>query len=144
MTTRTVDEPRAAPTLQTGIGRGLRIKGQLSAAEDLLIDGIFEGILDLPRHQLTTSSRSQVNAIVTARVVTVHGRLEGHIAADVVDVAEGAAVDANVLTKTFSLEEGARFNGAVNTERARAAGEIARKKLITALDTHSSRAGAGR
>jgi cytoskeletal protein CcmA (bactofilin family) len=119
--------PAGAP-LQSGIGRGLRIRGRLTAAEDLLIDGVFEGVIDLPRHQLTTSARSEVNAIVTARVVTVHGRLEGHISADLVDIAQGARVDANVLARDFALEDGSRFNGAVNTERSRASLEIARHR----------------
>jgi cytoskeletal protein CcmA (bactofilin family) len=132
MTTRTLDQPRTTAGLQTGIGRGLRIKGQLMATENLLIDGVFEGSIDLQHHELTTSANSEVNALVTARTVTVYGRFDGHISAEVVDIAEGATVDANVLTRTFALEEGARFNGAVNTERARAAGEIARRKLSQA------------
>ena len=74
------------------------------------------------------SHRVGVRATVHARVVTVLGRLEGHIAADLVDIGPDALVDASVITKQLALEEGARFNGAVNTERARAAGEVARRK----------------
>jgi cytoskeletal protein CcmA (bactofilin family) len=130
MTTSTAEPGRAvAVPSRTGITGGLTIKGQLTAREDLMIDGVFEGSIDIPGHHLTTSSRSRVTAVVSARVVTLHGQLEGHISAEVVDIAAGAAVDANVLAGKLALEEGARFNGAVNTERARAAGEIARRKL---------------
>ena len=109
-------------------GTGLMIKGDLSAGEDVTIDGLFEGSLDLPGHRLITAAGSRVRAAVTAGTVTIDGHLEGHITADTVDIGPHANVDANILTKRFALEEGARFNGAVNTERARAAANIARHR----------------
>ena len=109
----------------------LRIKGQLSAEEDLTIDGSFEGAIDLHRHHLTTSARSDVKARVSARAVTVLGRLEGHITADAVEIRPTAVVEANLVTKQFALDEGGRFNGQVNTVRARAAGDILRHRAAT-------------
>ncbi len=104
----------------------LRIKGELTADEDLTIDGSFEGAIDLKGHRLTTGPQSQVKASVSARAVTVLGRLEGHIVADAVEIRPTAVVDANLITTKFALKEGGRFNGQVNTERARAAGDISR------------------
>jgi cytoskeletal protein CcmA (bactofilin family) len=109
----------------------LRIKGQLSAEEDLTIEGSFEGAIDLHRHHLTTGAGSDVKARVSARAVTVLGRLEGHITADAIDIRPTAVVEANLVTKQFALEEGGRFNGQVNTERARAAGDILRHRAAT-------------
>lgn len=109
-------------------GIGLVIKGDLSAGEDVTIDGTFEGSIDVPGYRVITAAGSRVRAAVTAGTVTIDGHLEGHIIADTVDIGPTATVDANVLTKRFALEEGARFNGAVNTERARAAGNIARHR----------------
>src|SRR3954453_7634757 len=106
----------------------LRIKGDLTAEEDLTIDGSFEGAIDLHRHHLTTSPRSEVKARVSARAVTVLGRLEGHITADAVVISPTAVVEANLVTKQFALKEGGRFNGQVNTERARAAGDVLRHR----------------
>ena len=108
--------------------RGLKIKGELVAREDLTIDGVFEGTIDIPGYRLTTGKTSFVNAAVSASEVTVHGRLDGHITADFVELLPGALVTANLLTKQFALEDGAKFNGAVNTERARAAASIARHR----------------
>ena len=106
----------------------LRIKGELSAEEDMTIDGSFEGAIDLHRHHLTTSARSDIKARVEARAVTVQGRLEGHITADAVEIRPTAVVEASLVTKQFALEEGGRFNGQVNTERARAAGDVLRHR----------------
>ena len=47
-------------------GGGLTIKGELTAAEDLTIDGTFEGSIELPGHRLTVAQGATVNAAVTA------------------------------------------------------------------------------
>ena len=106
----------------------LIIKGELTATEDVTIDGQFEGSIDLPKHRLIAAKGSHVNASVKALAVTVDGHLEGHITADRVDIGPTATVDASVVTPKLALEEGAQFNGSVNTERAVAAGNIARHK----------------
>ena len=124
MMTTSLTEHAEVPTR---IG-GLTIKGELVAREDLTIEGTFEGTIEAHGHRLVMGAGSRVRATVHARAVTVLGRLEGHIAADLVDIGPDALVDASVMTKQLALEEGARFNGAVNTERARAAGEVARRK----------------
>jgi cytoskeletal protein CcmA (bactofilin family) len=56
------------------------------------------------------------------------GEITGHIVADAVDIGRTADVQANVMTKQLTLADGARFNGSVNTERARAAVEVARHR----------------
>ena len=108
--------------------RGLTIKGELMAREDLTIDGVFEGTIDVPGYRLTLGKSSLVNAAVNAGEVTVNGRLDGHIIADFVELLPGALVTAHLITRQFALEDGATFTGAVNTERARAAASIARHR----------------
>jgi cytoskeletal protein CcmA (bactofilin family) len=110
-------------------GTGLTIKGELTAAEDLVIEGSFEGTIDLQGHGLVTGAGSLVRAAVTARTVIINGHLEGHITADIVDIGPKATVEANIMARQIALEDGARFNGAVNTERARAAGNVARHRV---------------
>ena len=112
-------------------GAGLNIKGELSATEDITIRGTFEGTIDLPKHRLVAAEGARVNASITALAVTIDGRLEGHITAETVDIGPKASVDASVITSKLALEEGATFNGAVNTERARAAATIAKHRNST-------------
>ena len=109
-------------------GGGLTIRGELTAAEDLTIDGTFEGSIDLPGHRLTVAQGATVTATVTADAVTVDGRFEGHLTAARIDITPTAVVEASVVSEHLSLRDGAQFIGAVNTERARAAGEVARHK----------------
>lgn len=109
-------------------GKGLTIKGELSAAEDLTIDFSFEGIIDAAGRRVTIPRDSHVQATVTAGVVVVHGQLNGHIAADHVDLAPTAVVSGSIVSAKLGMAEGAVFNGPINTERARAAGEVARHR----------------
>jgi len=110
------------------IEKNLRINGDLTAGEDLTVDCTFEGSIQLPGHHLTIAKGSKVNAAVAAQVVTVHGDFEGQIEAEVVHVASGATLTASVVAKKLAIQDGALVNGSVNTERARAASDIARHR----------------
>ncbi|HWT46846.1 MAG TPA: polymer-forming cytoskeletal protein, partial [Vicinamibacterales bacterium] len=79
--------------------RGLNIKGELIAREDLTIDGVFEGTIDIPGYRLTLGKASLVNAAVSAAEVSVNGRLDGHVTADFIELLPGALVTAHLLTK---------------------------------------------
>jgi cytoskeletal protein CcmA (bactofilin family) len=104
------------------------INGDLTAGEDLTVDCTFDGSIQLPGHQLTITPQSQVRASVEAQTVTVHGSFEGQIEAENLLVTQNADVTATVITKKFTIQDGAFFNGSVNTERARAAGEVAKHR----------------
>jgi cytoskeletal protein CcmA (bactofilin family) len=106
----------------------LKINGDLTAGEDMSIDCIFDGSIDLQGHHLTVTAKSKMQAAVSAATVTVHGQFEGQIEAEMVHVTSGADVNATVITKKLMIQEGAQFTGAVNTERARAASEIAKHR----------------
>jgi cytoskeletal protein CcmA (bactofilin family) len=108
--------------------RNLSINGDLTAGEDLTIDCRFDGSIQLPGHHLTIAPQSQVHAAVSAQTVTVHGNFEGQIEAEILHMSPDANVSATVIAKKLTLQDGALFNGSVNTERARAAGEVARHR----------------
>lgn len=110
------------------IEKNLKINGDLTAGEDLTVDCTFEGSIQLPGHHLTIAAGSQVHAAVAAQVVTVQGTFEGQIEAEVVHVAPGATLVATIVSKKLAIQDGAQVNGSVNTERARAAGDVARHR----------------
>lgn len=109
-------------------GKRLTIKGELSAAEDLTIDFSFEGVIDADGRRVTIPEGSHVQATVTAAIVIVNGQLDGHISADRAELGSTAVVTAGIVSAKFLIAEGAVFNGPVNTERARAAGEVAKRR----------------
>lgn len=110
------------------IEKNLRINGDLTAGEDLTVDCTFDGSIQLPGHHLTIAPGSHVHAAVSAQTVTVHGNFEGQIEAEILHVAPSANVTATVMAKKLTVQDGALFNGSVNTERARAAAEVAKHR----------------
>jgi cytoskeletal protein CcmA (bactofilin family) len=110
------------------IEKNFRINGDLTAGEDLTVDCTFDGSIQLPGHHLTIAAGSKVNAAVTAQIVTVNGQFEGQIETESLHVGPNASLTATVVTKKLALHDGAQFTGSVNTERARAAGEVARHR----------------
>jgi cytoskeletal protein CcmA (bactofilin family) len=128
------------------IEKNLRINGDLTAGEDLTVDCTFEGSIQLPGHHLTIAAGSRVHAAVSAQVVTVHGTFDGQIEAEILHVAPGATLNATVVAKKLAIQDGALFNGSINTERARAAGDVARhragQKLTEARTSDEPAAGA--
>jgi cytoskeletal protein CcmA (bactofilin family) len=115
-------------------GRGLTIKGDLTATEDVTIDFAFEGAIDLPGHQLTVAPGARVQAAVSAKSVAVHGSIEGHVSAERLELAATAVVEASVMAAKLLLHDGAQLTGPVNTERAQAAGSLARHRQKSATE----------
>jgi len=104
------------------------IKGDVTAAEDMMVDFVLEGTLDLKGHRLTVADGAALNATVTAASVIIHGRLDGHISAERLEVGPTGAVQASIISPTLRLHDGGLLNGPVNTERAEAAGNVARHR----------------
>jgi len=110
---------------------GLNIKGELSASEDIVFEGTFEGSIDLPQHRFVAGKNARVNASVKAKTVSVDGHVDGHITADVVDIHPTAVVSGSIVSGKLSVNDGANVNVSVNTERARAAGNVAKHRQKT-------------
>jgi cytoskeletal protein CcmA (bactofilin family) len=109
-------------------GRNLTIKGDLTAAEDMTVDFTIDGSIDLPGNSLVVTEDGQLHAKVTAASVTVHGQLDGHISAERLEIASSGVVNAGVVAARFAVHDGAQFTGAVNTEKAKAAGSVAKAR----------------
>ncbi len=120
------------------IEKNLRINGDLTAGEDLTVDCAFEGSIQVPGHHLTIAAGSKVHAAVSAQIVTVHGTFEGQIEAEILHVAPGATVTATVIAKKLAIHDGALVNASINTERARAAGDVARHRAAQRLTEATS------
>src|SRR5688572_11325494 len=95
-------EPRAgAPAAGSGrravVGAASALRGQLSAREDVWIDGQLEGEVKAPAHQVTVGVGGRVKADVKARAVVVEGELLGNVvASEMVTVRAGGRVVGDV------------------------------------------------
>jgi cytoskeletal protein CcmA (bactofilin family) len=103
-----------APIEQATIGRTLVIKGELTAAEALYIDGRIEGKISLPDHRVTIGRNGSVQANINAREVVVMGKVNGNIqCTDRVDIRSEGSVTGDVSTIRISVEDGAVLKGGV-------------------------------
>ncbi len=103
-----------APIEQATIGRTLVIKGELSGAEALYIDGRVEGKISLPDHRVTIGRNGSAQANITAREVVVMGKVNGNIdCSDRVDIRSEGSVTGDVSTIRISVEDGAVLKGGI-------------------------------
>jgi cytoskeletal protein CcmA (bactofilin family) len=104
------------------LGPTLKFKGELSADEDLLIQGEVEGTI---RHSssLTIGESGHIKANVAAEYVSVEGNVEGDIhGSQSVTVRETADITGNICSPIVSLLEGAKFNGKIDMSGQQKAG----------------------
>ncbi len=102
------------------LGPTLRFKGELSAAEDLLIHGQVEGTVG-PAPRVTIGSEAIVKAMVTADVIVVEGKVEGDLKAQTsITVRQKAIVRGNIEAPVINIVEGASFNGNIKMDNGKA------------------------
>jgi cytoskeletal protein CcmA (bactofilin family) len=112
-------EERAKASPTAVIGSKIVFKGELSGEEDLLVQGRVEGTIDLKGHQLTIGSQGVIKANVSARNVIIEGSIEGDVvAAEHIAVKSGSRVNGNLKAERVTLEDGAKFRGAIDMDVA--------------------------
>ena len=101
------------------ISQGIKIKGELSGSEDLFVDGVLEGKLNLSTNSsLTVGPNGHVKADVTAREVIVRGKIDGKVTGrDRVQLWSTGQVTGEVTTDRLAIEDGALLRGKVEAGR---------------------------
>ncbi|HXY52042.1 MAG TPA: polymer-forming cytoskeletal protein [Terriglobales bacterium] len=108
-----------APLEQATIGRSLVIKGEVSGAESLYVDGRIEGTINIPENRVTIGRNGVVAADVNAREVVIMGKVTGNIVcSDRLDIRSEGSVTGDVVTQRISVEDGAHLRGSVQVQAA--------------------------
>ena len=96
------------------IGESLHFKGELSAGEDLIIEGTVEGTIDQGSCCLTLKPKGRILANVNATKIFIEGNVKGDLHATVsVTIRESGTVSGNIVAPTVAINEGATFNGSI-------------------------------
>jgi cytoskeletal protein CcmA (bactofilin family) len=104
------------------IGKNITIRGNLTGAEDLVVEGRIEGTVTLSHH-LTVQSSGIVAADLEVEDLTVNGSVQGEIRASrSVSITADAKVVGNIRAPRIIIEDGARFKGRVEMDVALPAG----------------------
>lgn len=105
-------EPEMAGEPVSVIGETLHFKGELSAGEDLVIEGKVEGKINQGKCCLTVKPKGVIIANVNATKIFIEGKVKGDLKATVsVTVRDTGVVDGNIVAPRVAITEGATFNG---------------------------------
>ncbi|HEY7448432.1 MAG TPA: polymer-forming cytoskeletal protein [Vicinamibacterales bacterium] len=100
------------------MGASLVIKGELTGAEDLVIDGRVEGKVSLPGHLLTIGPQAKVHAEVIAKAVIIQGSVTGNVtASDRFEIRGGGSMTGDLTSPKVIMAEGSEFRGRVDMKR---------------------------
>lgn len=116
-------EPRAAEPVHRAsvLGATLRFRGELSAQEDLIVQGSVEGSIT-HTSSLTIGGDGSMKGDIRARVIIIDGRVEGNLyATESVNIRATAKVKGNVFAPRVGITEGAFFQGQVEMQPSGAA-----------------------
>jgi len=107
-------KPATSPLDQANIGRSLVIKGDVTGAESLFIDGRVEGSINFADHRVTVGRNGIVAANIIAKEVVIMGKVQGNVeCADRLDIRSEGLLSGDVITHRISVEEGAILKGGV-------------------------------
>ena len=97
------------------IGKSLKLKGEITGSEDLYIDGEVEGTVALKDNSLTVGPNGKVHADVSARSITILGRLRGNVkAGERIEIRKTGSLEGDLSTARIVIEDGAVFRGSID------------------------------
>ncbi|MGB5161251.1 MAG: polymer-forming cytoskeletal protein [Thermoanaerobaculia bacterium] len=114
-----VSSPSSKPAAQkdssggrsTYIGPGVKIKGEISADAEVVVDGEVQGRLEL-RNRLIVGSEGVVDGDIVARSVQVGGRVVGNVRGiDRFELLQSGRIEGDVVSPRVVIAEGAFFKG---------------------------------
>lgn len=123
------------------IGKSVVIKGELSGSEDLYLDGEVEGTIELRTNSLTIGPNGRVRANTHAKDIVIHGKVNGNMRADRVELKKSALVTGDIITQRVIIEDGAFFKGGIDIQREQPK-ETPKAEIRAAATATSAPAGA--
>ena len=112
-----VDERRAT----AWIGQGVVIEGRITSAQDLRIDGMVEGTIEVGDHLLIVGKGAAVKANLVARSILISGTVVGNVTAtDRIDLQATGSVEGDINSPRLLMVDGAVVKGRVDASGNRA------------------------
>jgi len=121
------------------IGASIRIRGDVTGDENLIIQGEVDGTIKVQGHNVTISKTGKVKANIEAKQIIVEGQLEGDLNGDEkVIIRETGNVYGNIVSPRVTLEDGALFKGSIEMEPRTAGGSQTRSGMKTLHENDST------
>jgi cytoskeletal protein CcmA (bactofilin family) len=114
--TRAPEAPRASV-----LGPTLKFRGELSAQEDLIVQGSVEGSITHTQ-SLTIGTDGSMKGDIRARIIVIDGKVDGDLyATESVNIRATAKVKGNVFAPRVAISDGAFFQGQIDMQPSGAA-----------------------
>jgi cytoskeletal protein CcmA (bactofilin family) len=125
------------------IGRGIEVKGDITFADRLQVDGKTIGKLTSESGTLIIGESGQIEAQIDVGVCVVHGSVQGNlIARSKLEIRRTGRVHGDVITPVLLVEEGAVFNGAIRMTQE-AAGRLLEEVRLNEGESEGRRQASG-
>lgn len=119
-----------APGGITSIGRDVTVRGELRATAHIVIEGRVEGRIAAPDHSVAVTEHGRLESDVFARSITVRGKVKGNLTAiECLKILPHGRVAGHLAARRLAIDDGAVFNGSVDTHLTDAAIAVKRHRL---------------
>ncbi|HEX6792068.1 MAG TPA: polymer-forming cytoskeletal protein [Candidatus Krumholzibacteria bacterium] len=126
-------------TLNSMLGQGCKIKGDIELQGTIRIDGQFEGSISCP-DTLIIGKSGIVKAEVKVKNAVIGGKLVGNIAAaNKIELQSGSHVEGDIQTARLVIDEGVFFEG--NCKMGTSSGKSDSDSVSSSTSTSSSVSG---
>ena len=108
------------------IGHEVKVQGDLSGREDLIINGTVEGSINFHESNVFIGEKGKVNADVTANTIVVEGEVKGGMRGnEQIIIKPTGRVFGDLRAPRVILNDGCQFKGSVDMEeKPHAPGEL--------------------
>ncbi len=102
------------------VGPTLKIQGEISGEEELVVQGQIDGKIVVKGQGVTVGKSGRVKADIHARVIRIEGKVRGDLFGEQEVIIETSGdVEGNLIAPSVRLENGSRFKGSIDMERAK-------------------------
>ena len=96
------------------IGRSMKLKGNISSDEEILIEGKVDGTIKM-KHNVVVGKSGKVKADISAREIIIEGEVNGNVHGIVkVEIMPGGILNGDIISEKVVLAEGAKFKGNID------------------------------
>ena len=89
------------------LSANLQVKGEITGSEDLVIEGTFEGLVQLNEGKLTIGTTAKVTVDIMAAEVVVSGNVKGNVRAkNRIEIKKDGSVTGDLTTPQILIEDG--------------------------------------
>jgi cytoskeletal protein CcmA (bactofilin family) len=99
------------------VGKAIILRGDVICSQDLTIDGVVEGTIEVGPHSLFIGVGASIKADLVGRIVTIGGSITGNVTAtERIDLKATGSVEGDIRAPRFVMAEGAVVRGRVETD----------------------------